>query len=205
MLEVFNKSPDERAETAGLGVFPREPALRWRLWNQVGNRWCADSRSHASYHIRLEDVTLPFASNLCLTQWCGADAGETGLPDGENRSSRSFWALAAITAFFNVGDLPTGRILMELLASPRWPCVRVESLNRLPPVVWWGNAGVFINQPMVGVHKFELSIFYFGIFICQQAASGQLLKCFLKVIRSFRKLEILKYFGFPKTWRGSQS
>lgn len=45
-MRVLNKSLDERAETAGLGVlFPREPARRWWLWNRVGNRWCADAHS----------------------------------------------------------------------------------------------------------------------------------------------------------------
>lgn len=38
-LGVFDKSPDKRAETTGLGLFSREPALLWRLWNLVGNRW----------------------------------------------------------------------------------------------------------------------------------------------------------------------
>lgn len=38
-LGVFDKSPEERAETAGLGVLrPRESALpRW-LWNRVENQ-----------------------------------------------------------------------------------------------------------------------------------------------------------------------
>lgn len=160
-LGVFDKSPDKRAETAGLGVFPRERALRWRLWNWVGNRWCTDAHSHASYRICWEDVALLSASNLGLTQWCSANAGETGLPDDGNRSSRLFWDPAAIIASFKASDLPTGVVLMVLLASPRWPSIGSESLDRLPPVVWWGNAGVFINQAMVGVHKFELSIFCF--------------------------------------------
>lgn len=148
-LAAFHKSPDETAETAGLGVFPPEPALQWRLWKWVGNRWCTDACAHASCHIRWEDVALFSANNVRLTQWRSADAGETGLPDGGNRSSMSFWASAAIIAFFKASDLPTGGVLMVLLTFPRWPCVRFESLKRLPPVVWWENAGVFKNQAMV--------------------------------------------------------
>lgn len=142
-LGVFDKSPDERAETAGLGVFSREPALRWKLWNWVGNRWCMDACSYASFHVRWEDVALLTASNLCLAQWYSADAGEMGLPDGGTRGSRSFWTPATIIAVFKASDLPTGEVLKVLLTSPRWPSIRSESLNRLPPVVWWGNAVVF--------------------------------------------------------------
>lgn len=189
-LGVFDKSPDERAETTGLGLFSREPALLWRLWNLVGNRWCADACSHASYHIRWEDVTLLSASNLCLTQWRNADVGETRLPDGENRSSRSFWAPAAIIAFFKASDLPTGGVLMVLLASPRWPYIRSESLNRLPPVVWWGNAGVLINQAMVGVHNLS-PVYSILEYLC---AHRQLQVSYLNF--SWRRLGLSEYRRF---------
>lgn len=153
-LGVFDKSLDERAETAGLGVFAREPALRWRLWNELEIDdaqtptlmlliTSAEKMSHSSlpatctWHSGAAPMLVRWDFQMVET----VAAGCFGLQLPSSLSSKP------------VTYLQEG-VLMVPLASPRWPCVRFESLNRLPPVVWWGNAGVFINQAMVGVHKF---------------------------------------------------